>query len=131
MIQVSNIYSKRSIKINLELKDNNLRINLNPLEMFLALHGSLSIPLDHIVQASTEKRNWDFGAIRSPGMHIPFLLKAGTYYGRLGREFWHATASKVHMVIELMDWDYTRIILTVGKPDVLSERINQAICSIK
>ena len=117
--------------MKLDLIDNFLQNKLNPLEIILAHRGSLSIPLDHVIHASAEKPKWDFVAIRAPGTHIPFLLKAGTYHSKLGKEFWLATISKSHLVVELKDWDYKRIVLVIGKTNYLAERINQAVGSIK
>ena len=116
------------MKLNIE--KNFLRIKLNPLEMLLSHRGALSIPLDHIIRASTEKQKQDWRQIRAPGTHVPFLLKAGTYHGRRGKEFWQATVGKPHLVIELKDWDYNWIILTIGNNKVWADRINQVIRSM-
>ena len=113
--------------MKLEIVDRSLRVVLNPLESFLAIHGSLAFPLDHISYASAEKLRWDLTATRSPGTHIPFLLKAGTYLTPLGREFWLTTVGRPNLVLLLFSWDYNRVVLSVSNPSLWAEQINNAL----
>ena len=115
--------------MKLELADEILHIRLNPLEVILSQHGSLRVPVDFINRASDTRPERDWGQMRAPGTHIPFLLKAGTYHGGQSREFWYTTIGMPYLVIELMSWDYNRIVLTMSDNRVWAERINQAISS--
>lgn len=117
------------MKINLE--NNFLNIKLNPLEVILSHRGSLRIPLDHVVKASTKNPGWNLGQLRAPGTHVPFLLKAGTYRGANSKDFWHTTVGGSYLVIELKNWDYQRIVLTIGNNKVWAEQINQAAGAAK
>jgi len=116
------------VKLNIE--ENKLQIKLNPLEIVLSLRGSLRVPLDHITQVSTKRPEREWKQIRAPGAHIPFLLKAGTYHGGRGKEFWQTTLGKPFLTIELRDWDYNRIVLTLGDNKAWEDRINQAVQSM-
>lgn len=104
-----------------------LHIRLNPLEVILSQHGSLHVPLDRVTGASTDKPTSEWGQIRAPGTHIPFLLKAGTYHGGQSKEFWYTTVNMPYLVVDLTAWDYNRIVLTVSDNKAWAERINEKI----
>lgn len=115
--------------MKLSLEENTLHIKLNILENIFSLHGSLQVPLDLIVRASTEKPEGEFGQIRAPGTHIPFLLKAGTFFAGNNREFWFKTIGRPYLVIDTNGGDYNRIVLTKGDNAAWAERINKALKS--
>ena len=54
----------------------------------------------------------------------------GTYHGERGKEFWQTTLGRPFLTIGLRDWDYNRIILTLGDNETWAERINQAVQSM-
>ena len=113
--------------MQLALSGTYLNIKLNLLEKIVALHGALSLPFASIIQASAQKPDWDFAAVRAPGTCIPFLLKAGTYHSCRGMEFWCAEAGQTYLVIDLIGWDYNRLVLSVSRTAEWAERINQAL----
>lgn len=110
--------------MKLDIENHILKMKLNPLEMLLSFRSSMNIPLDCITDVSTEKPGWEWGA-RAPGIHIPFLVKMGTYLVSGGREFWATTIGKPYLVIELEGWNYARIVLTKGENRLWAERIRQ------
>ena len=112
--------------MKLDIEENTLVVKLNPLEMILSFHGALNIPVDRITGVSTEKPVWEW-TTRAPGIHIPFLLKAGTYLAAKGREFWVTTIGRPYLVIDIEAWDYSRVVLTTGGSREWAERIRQAI----
>ena len=113
--------------MKLSIEEDKLQIKMNPLERVLCFRGYLRVPLDHITQVSAKRLGWHSGQIRAPGTHIPFLLKAGTYYGKQGKEFWWVMVGKPSLIIELKDWDYNRIVLSSGNNETWARRIEQAI----
>lgn len=114
--------------MKIKITDGFLHVKLNLLERFFALHfGNLKIPLGRIIHAAPEKAGWHFAAVRAPGTHIPFLLKAGTYHTTLGREFWFVTAGRPHLVIELNNWEFNRLVFTPGEAESLATTINQSL----
>jgi len=112
--------------VKLSIEYNRLDIKLNPLEKMLCHRGSLSVPMSNVASASTKKPRWEWKQVRAPGTHVPFVIKAGTYYGGRGKEFWQATVGKPFVTIELRDWDYDRIVLTLSDNHAWAQRINQA-----
>jgi hypothetical protein len=113
--------------MKLDIDKDVLHIRLNPLEVVLSQHGSLHIPLDRITGASADKPASEWGQLRAPGTHIPFLLKAGTYHGGQSKEFWYTTIGMPYLVIDLTAWDYNRIVLTMSDNKSWTERINEKI----
>jgi hypothetical protein len=113
--------------MKLDIDNDVLHIRLNPLEIILSQHGSLHVPLDRVTGASADKPGSEWGQLRAPGTHIPFLLKAGTYHGGQSKEFWYTTIGMPHLVIDLTGWDYNRIVLTMSDNKAWTQRINQAI----
>ena len=113
--------------MKLDIDKDVLRIRLNPLEVALSQHGSLHVPIDRVTGASADKPGSEWGQIRAPGTHIPFLLKAGTYHGGQSKEFWYTTIGMPYLVIYLTAWDYNRIVLTISDNRAWAERINRAI----
>ena len=112
-------------RMKIHLNQDYLDVELNPLEKYISFHGSFSVPLVNISCALAEKPDWHMLAVRSPGTHIPFILKAGTYHTGAGAEFWCATIKKKHLVIFLNGWNYQRIVLSPGNADELAEKINK------
>ncbi|MFC1947258.1 hypothetical protein ACFLXY_04975 [Chloroflexota bacterium] len=110
--------------MKLDIDRDTLTVKLNPLEILLCFRSSLSIPVDRITEVSTEKPGWEWGA-RAPGIHIPFLVKMGTYLVSGGREFWATTIGKPYLVIDIEAWNYARIVLTTGENKLWAERIRQ------
>ena len=113
--------------MKLDIDRDVLRIRLNPLEVALSQHGSLHVPIDRVTGASADKPGSEWGQIRAPGTHIPFLLKAGTYHGGQSKEFWYTTIGMPYLVIELTAWDYNRIVLTISDNKAWAEKINEKI----
>jgi hypothetical protein len=106
--------ARRQNGMKLSTKGNLLQIKMNPFEIILAHHTSLNIPIDHIRHVSTEKPKHDWWQIRAPGTYIPLLIKSGTFYGNNSKEFWQTIEGFPYLVIELINWDYNRIVLTVS-----------------
>lgn len=111
--------------MKLSIEENTLHIKFNPLEMFACHHRYLNVPVDSITNLSTDNPGWQFFQVRAPGMHVPFLLKGGTYHGNNGREFWLKTVGKPCLVIDLADWTFNRIVLGIGDNKLWAERLIQ------
>jgi hypothetical protein len=116
--------------MKLDIDNNILKVKLNPLEILLSFRGSLSIPVDCITEVSTERPPWNWGA-RAPGIHIPFLIKMGTYLVSEGREFWVTTIGKPYLVLEIEGWNYVKAVLTTGENKLWAERIRQEMQPVK
>ena len=112
--------------MKLKIEDNKFHIKLNPLEKLLSHRGSVSVPMSNVSSTSTKRPRREWKQVRAPGTHVPFVIKAGTYHGGRGKEFWMATVSKPILTIELRDWDYDRIVLALSDNHAWAQQINQA-----
>ncbi|PSN13494.1 hypothetical protein C7293_15670 [filamentous cyanobacterium CCT1] len=114
--------------MQLSLNQNQLTIQLEWYEQLLAftLHNPIVVPLDHLLQVTTEEPPSRWTDLRAPGTHLPGVIKAGTYYTRQGREFWYATVDRHFLVLELREEPYQKIVLTVENHREWLDRITQA-----
>jgi hypothetical protein len=114
--------------MQLYLNQNQLIIQLDWYEQILAftLHNPIVVPLEHLLQVTTEEPQSRWTDLRAPGTHLPGVIKAGTYYTRHGREFWYATVDRKFLVLELREEAYQKIALTLENNQAWADRINQA-----
>ena len=63
-----------------------LHANLNWKEQLATFSGSRKISLDNIMSVHTDYSRMPNG-IRLPGTYIPYVIAAGTYYTKNGKEF--------------------------------------------
>ncbi|MBE9052463.1 hypothetical protein IQ243_18950 [Nostocales cyanobacterium LEGE 11386] len=113
--------------MNLNLSNENLQIQWEWYEQLLAVNFSKTfvIPLNHIAGVSTAQPESSWTEIRTPGLVIPGIIKAGTYYSSRGKEFWYVTKDQNYLTLELKDESLQRIILTIEENQTWLERINQ------
>lgn len=111
-----------------QLIENCLRIKLEWYEQIIAisLNSNITIPLSHITHISNEAPDINGCALRVPGTDVPYLIKAGTFYTSLGREFWYITQNtQNYLVLTLHNEDFVRIVLTVkALPEWLQQLIS-------
>lgn len=114
--------------MQLSLNQSQLVIQMEWYEQLLAftLHNPIVVPLDHLLQVTTEEPASRWTDLRAPGTHLPGVIKAGTYYTRQGREFWYATVDHQFLVLELREEPYQKIVLTVENNQDWLDRITQA-----
>lgn len=111
------------MSIKLSTSDDHLVIELFGTDMFLSLKSRLRIPLAQIRDVSSMERSavpytrstW----LRAPGGYFPGAFRHGSYGWRPNREFWAAFGNERVLVIDIEDWDYHRVVLSVRDPDAL------------
>ncbi|MGB7059068.1 MAG: hypothetical protein WBD58_15290 [Geitlerinemataceae cyanobacterium] len=84
-------------------------------------------PLEHIQRVTTEEPSSSWREIRAPGTFIPRVIKAGTYYTSLGKEFWYVTRDRDYLAISLKNESFDKIVLTVDRNTSWLERINLTV----
>ena len=109
--------------MKLEIIKDLLQIKFSTTEKILAIHGSLEIPLSHIVQATGMMLEPTWMQIKMPGTHLPGIIKAGTYYTNRGKEFWYLTRGNEVLRLELQGESYDRIILGVKDSSFWTSRL--------
>lgn len=117
----------------IDIKEDELIISIEGIDKFLALKGTLRVPLDHIhgVSARPEvNMGWTQGGIRAPGTAIPNVIRAGSYYHvGDGWHFYDVRDPAKSIAIDLADQHYKRIVVQVEEetPEEAVERIKDAI----
>jgi hypothetical protein len=105
-----------------------LRIELEWYEQIFAIttNSTITIPLSHITNITNEFPNIQGHAIRAPGTHIPFVLKAGTFYTCLGKEFWYINQNiQNYLVLTLQDEEFAKIVVTIEDSQEWFQRIRE------
>lgn len=106
-----------------------LNLDIRGADKLWALKSSLEIPLRHISSVRADPsvaRGWYHG-IRMPGISIPGVLTAGTFYQHGQRVFWDVHNPENSIVIELRDERYQELIIEVDDPQAAVEMIRGAI----
>lgn len=100
-----------------------LTVELFGPDRWLALKGRLDIPLEKIASIRAMKQaevphtksTW----LRAPGGYFPGLFRHGSYGWSPNREFWAAVGRAHVVVIDVDDWDYRRVVISVPDPEGL------------
>ena len=109
--------------IKLTLKEKVLEINLSKWDKVLALKRKICVPISSIKKVYPKPKSLKPPWLRAPGTYIPKVICAGTYYGFKRKEFWCTHFSKDCLVIELENFDYTRIVIDVENLQEIIEKI--------
>ena len=98
----------------MEIVDNTLKIELTGAEKFASFSGNLSFPMSHVQSVVVDDNVVDHLGLRAPGVHLPGVFAAGTYYHDGDRQFvfWHE--DEIAVVINLTDEKYDRLIVGVS-----------------
>jgi hypothetical protein len=99
--------------LKIEIVDNILKIEFTTTEKILSVHGSMDIPISHIIEVSGKPLEPTWKEVRMPGTSLSGVIKAGTYFTSRGKEFRYATMNKEILRIELKDEFYDRLVLGV------------------
>ncbi|HEX5457994.1 MAG TPA: hypothetical protein VFX64_06370 [Candidatus Nitrosotalea sp.] len=109
--------------MKLQIANDILEIKFSTTEKILAIHGSMQIPLSHVVQATGTPLEPTWMQIRMPGTNLPGMIKAGTYYTNRGKEFWYLTRGNEVLRLELKDESYDRIVIGVKDSSFWTSRL--------
>ena len=104
-----------------------LTIELFGPDRWLALKRRLDIPLERITDIRALKQSevpytrstW----LRAPGGYFPGLFRHGSYGWASNREFWAAVGKADVIVIDVDDWDYHRVVISVPDPEGMVETL--------
>ena len=109
------------------IENNTLHITFKGWEKVWSLKRAFSIPLLNVAFATTKKPVWSWFELRAPGTFLPSVIKAGTFYTRRGKEFWYVQKHKRTLTIELKNYSFKRINLSLNNNKALAEIINNAV----
>lgn len=82
-----------------------------------AFKNKITVPSDKILDIHQDlthlNSNFD---LRMPGTHVPYLIKAGTYYNKGKKNFWDVCKRQNSIVVELKDCAYDNLVIEVPNP---------------
>ncbi len=111
--------------MELRVTKKEVTISLDWNESIFSFKREIVVPINEITKVSTDEPGVLWG-IRLPGTHIPFYFRAGTFYTKLGKEFWYYRLSKEPLVIETKG-NYKRIVLGLDDAKYWCELIDSKV----
>ena len=113
--------------MRLNLDDGALTLTLEGMERIWSLRRTIRVPLSELGETRIGPPTWGFLDIRAPGTFLPWVLRAGTYYTRRGKEFWYARHGKDALTIELLrPKGYRRLVLTPPDASAWKQQLDEA-----
>jgi len=119
---------------SVNLTPSNVEIALAPWESILSLHGSLHVPLEHIVSASVEPppERWRQWFTKLVGTSLPGVIALGTFITGDGFVFYDVRGGEKCLVLRLHDERYKAVYLEVHPPqdpEQLADQIERAVAA--
>ena len=102
-----------------DIQDGILHLHVEGMDKFWAFKGQLPIPLAHITAIRLDHdivQGWWRG-IKFPGINIPSVLTAGTFYQHGERIFWDIHHPNQAVVITLSHESYNELVIQVENPE--------------
>jgi hypothetical protein len=118
------------MSIEITTEPQSLQVRLGGIEGVLALKRRLDIPTHLVTGAEAiDRKDIPRGEgtwLRAPGTYVPGLVRHGSYGRPPHREFWAVFRPRRVLVISVRDWEYTRVVLGIGDPEVHASAISAA-----
>lgn len=114
--------------VTVTISNENLRVEIGPLEAIQALQGSFSIPLSRVRGATHDQNYISAGlGLRSPGTGLPGMVARGTFrkIGEKTLALWRRGQEIVVIELENSKWD--RLVIGCEDAKTLSNLINSAL----
>jgi hypothetical protein len=106
-----------------------LHLHVEGLDKLWSFKSQLTIPLRHITSVRTDAevtKQWWHG-IKWPGVSLPGVITAGTFYQDGKRIFWDIHHPERAVVITLADESYNELVIEVEDSDAFVANLNSAI----
>jgi hypothetical protein len=115
----------------IEIKDGQLAVTLSLMDTFLAAHGSLHIPLEHIAAVRVaDESGWKMMWRKLIGTSAPGWKMAGTFFADGGFVFCDFKDGAQCLEIDLKDETYKQLIIQLDSfliPEKVAAQIQSAI----
>jgi len=115
------------VKLSIEARD--LILHIRGWSQLWVLKRRLRVPLtavQEVKRVPSPVTGWWKGW-RMPGIHIPRVIVAGTFYRATGREFWDVRRGNEAVEIRLTGAQYERVVVDVEDPKATVAMINEAL----
>ena len=99
--------------MNITFHSDKINIQLDPTERIFGVHLSqkIEVPLETLQSVTLERPDTTWKELRAPGTYFPWLIKAGTYYSKRGRQFWYVLGDRPCLCLDMSEGYYKRIVL--------------------
>ncbi len=110
------------------VSENKLIMEIKGWHKLWAFKGRLEVPLQNIIDSrpATSERVRGF---RFPGTYIPWVITAGSYYGKEGWVFWDVCNLKQAIALNLRANRYSKLVVEVRNPQQTLALVQQALQS--
>jgi len=108
--------------------EQDLVIEIEGVDKFLALKSHLRVPLTHIVRAEPAvqlAKEWYHGF--RVGTSLPGIMTAGTFFKDGKKTFWDVHDPEKAIIIYLNHESYQQLVIEVENPEMVIGKINQAV----
>ena len=102
--------------VSIEVEGETITLRVLGMHRFWAMKGSVILRRTQITLARIAEKSLRPPWIRCPGTCLPWVICAGTYYGKKRKEFWDVTAKGRAICLELTGAPYTRVVVDVADP---------------
>lgn len=110
------------------VEGNSVVFKLKGIDRVLAIKNQLTIPIEHIVDVSTEKADWKmYNQLRMGGTAIPGVVKDGRYVSKEGWFFYEMHDPDKCVTVGLKDEKYKKIIFEVEDKEASANLIRKAL----
>jgi hypothetical protein len=117
------------VAANIHFDQNKMHIGIKGVHKILSFKSQLEIPLEQIKHVERDQeacKKWCKG-IRAPGINIPNLITAGTFYKDGEKIFWDVTNPDNTIIIHLKDNEFSKLIIEVSNPNEVIKQVNKYV----
>ena len=115
--------------VKLSIGAGDLIIHIQGWSQLWILKRRVRVPLtavQEVRRVSSPVAGWWKG-LRMPGIHIPRVIVAGTFYRSTGRELWDVRRGNEALEISLTGAKYKRVVVDVEDPEANVAMLNEAL----
>jgi hypothetical protein len=108
-----------------EIDGDQLVLKLTRAEHLESVHRDVAVPRSSVGTVRVTEDVWsELRGIRAPGTGIPGVIAVGTRRGSFGKDFAVVHGKGRGVVVELVDQDFSRIVITTPDPEEVVSRIS-------
>ncbi len=108
----------------ISITDETVEIKIGGLDKLWSFKAKLTIPRRSIKRVYLRSEGLKPPWLRAPGTYLPKVIAAGTYYGPNRKEFWNTRFRKNCLVFDLVDFDYTRVVIDVSEAQEIIDKLS-------
>lgn len=114
--------------VTVSVENSNLVMRVSGFSKLLTFKNEISVPIKHVRGITADPGAFDMPrGIRSPGISVPGVVYAGTFYHEGDKVFWDVHNPAKTVVIELEGEDFKRFIVEVEDPLQVVKTLERSI----